>query len=175
MFIDSLPSNGHTRHSILAPQLLLCDAATFRKCSSTTFEVALNHAVRLWVRGGVMHILLTPGRLKTSCIDGTRSYDPSHCVTPTVLGNGRRSWKPCYRHRRSLLVGNGVGFRPRGKIVHRDQKVSVSLVALWEGPCYIDGYHFEWDPDVVMMHLVLIPWPHRYHIAGTTSQHRFFP
>jgi hypothetical protein len=41
------------------------------------------------------------------------------------------------------------------------------------------GYPFEHDPNVVLMHLVLIPglggrnWLHRCHTAGTTSQHHF--
>jgi hypothetical protein len=40
-------------------------------------------------------------------------------------------------HCPSLLIGNGIGFRPL------DEEVSVSLMAPWEGPCYIDGYSFE--------------------------------
>jgi hypothetical protein len=31
------------------------------------------------------------------------------------------------------------------------------LVAPWEGSCYIDGYPFEWGPDVVLMHLAPNP------------------
>jgi hypothetical protein len=35
----------------------------------------------------------------------------------------------------------------------------VSLVAPWEGTCYIDGYPFERGPDIVLMHLTPIPGP----------------
>jgi hypothetical protein len=42
-----------------------------------------------------------------------------------------------FRHCRSLLVGNGIGFRPLGKVVHSDRGVSVSLVAPWDWPCYM--------------------------------------
>jgi hypothetical protein len=35
--------------------------------------------------------------------------------------------------------------------------VLVSMVAPWEGPCYIDGYPFERGPVIVLMHLALIP------------------
>lgn len=31
------------------------------------------------------------------------------------------------------------------------------MAAPWEGPCYIDGYHFERGPEVVLMHLAPIP------------------
>jgi hypothetical protein len=55
------------------------------------------------------------------------------------------------------LIGNGVGFRSLGKTVHGDQEVSVSLVAPWEGPCYIGGYPFERGHDVVLMHLASHP------------------
>jgi hypothetical protein len=51
------------------------------------------------------------------------------------------------------LIGNGVGFRPLGKVVHSDQEVSVSLAALWEGLCCINGYSFERGP----MNLAPIP------------------
>jgi hypothetical protein len=46
---------------------------------------------------------------------------------------------------------------PLGKIICSDQELSVSFVISWEGPCYIDGYPFEQGPDIVLMHLVLIP------------------
>jgi hypothetical protein len=55
------------------------------------------------------------------------------------------------------LIGNGVGFRPLGKIVHNDLEVSVSLVTPWEGPCYVDSYPFERGPEVVLMHFAPIP------------------
>jgi hypothetical protein len=55
------------------------------------------------------------------------------------------------------LIENGIGFRPFLKIVHSGQAVSVSLVASWEGSCCIDGYFFEWGPNVVLMHLAPIP------------------
>jgi hypothetical protein len=35
--------------------------------------------------------------------------------------------------------------------------LSVSLVALGEGPCYIDGYPFEQSPNIVLVHLIMIP------------------
>jgi hypothetical protein len=55
------------------------------------------------------------------------------------------------------LVGNGMEFRPLDKIVHSDQQVSVSLVAPWERPCYIDGYLFERGPVIVLMSMAPIP------------------
>jgi hypothetical protein len=55
---------------------------------------------------------------------------------------------------RRLLIGNIVHFRPHGNIIHSDQKVSVSLVAPWKGTCYIDGYHLERRPNIVLVHLV---------------------
>jgi hypothetical protein len=60
-------------------------------------------------------------------------------------------------HCQSLLIANGVGVWPLGKTVHSNQKVSVSLVTPWEGPCYIDAYPFKWGPDVVPMHLATNP------------------
>jgi hypothetical protein len=50
---------------------------------------------------------------------------PWYSKVAEEVGNQR------FRHYRSLLVGNGVGFWPLGKIVHSDQEVSVSLVTLW--------------------------------------------
>jgi hypothetical protein len=67
-----------------------------------------------------------------------------------AVGNQR------FRHCQSPLIGNGVGFRPLDKIVHSDQEVSVSLVARWEGLCYINGYPFERSPDVLLLHLAPI-------------------
>jgi hypothetical protein len=55
------------------------------------------------------------------------------------------------------LIWNGVGFRPLDKTVHSNQEVNVSLVALWERPYYIYGYPFKRDPDIVLVHLNLIP------------------
>jgi hypothetical protein len=60
-------------------------------------------------------------------------------------------------HCRSLLVWNGIGFWPFHKLVHTQQEVLVSLIAPWEGPCYIDGYPFERGTDVVLMNLAQIP------------------
>jgi hypothetical protein len=85
--------------------------------------------------------------------DETRSYGTGHCVAPTVLWSGRRSWLPRLLPLWSLLIRNGVGFQPLHKVVHSYQEVSVSLVTSWEGPCYINGYPFEWGPNVVLMHL----------------------
>jgi hypothetical protein len=130
---------------------------------------------------GLVHVLLTSRHCKTSCIGGTRSYSHGHYAAPVVLRSGRRSWYQRIRYCWSLLVGNGVGFQTLGKIACSDQEVTVSLVALWEGSCYIDGYPFEWGTHTVLMHLVPIPgsgghdWLHRCHTADTTSQHHFLP
>jgi hypothetical protein len=58
---------------------------------------------------------------------------------------------------RSVLFGNGVGFRSRRKIVHSDQEVSVSLVTPWEETCSMDAYPLERDPDNVLIHLAPRP------------------
>jgi hypothetical protein len=50
-----------------------------------------------------------------------------------------------------------VGFWPISKIVQSDQEVLISLVTLWEGTCYVSGYPSKWDPEVILMHLALIP------------------
>jgi hypothetical protein len=57
------------------------------------------------------------------------------------------------------LIGNGVYFRPLRKIIHSDQEISVSLVASWEGSCYIDGYSFGWSPDIILVDFTPIPGP----------------
>jgi hypothetical protein len=44
-----------------------------------------------------------------------------------------------FHYCQSLLNENGIGFWPICKIIHSNQEVSVSLVALWEGPCYINS------------------------------------
>jgi hypothetical protein len=62
-----------------------------------------------------------------------------------------------FRYCRHFLIGNGVRFWPLGKVIHSDQEVSVSLVTSWEGPCSIDGYSFEWSPDIILVHLAMIP------------------
>jgi hypothetical protein len=63
----------------------------------------------------------------------------------------------CYY--RCLLIGNSVHFRPLGKIIHSDKEVSVSLVSLQEGACYISGYSFERGSNIILVHLALIPGP----------------
>jgi hypothetical protein len=55
------------------------------------------------------------------------------------------------------LVGNGVGFWPLSKIVHRDAEVSVPLVTLREESCYTDGYPFESGPNIVLIHMATSP------------------
>lgn len=54
-------------------------------------------------------------------------------------------------HRQRFLVWNGVGLRLFREIIHRQQEVSVLLVAVREGSCYSGGCPFEWDPDVILM------------------------
>jgi hypothetical protein len=63
------------------------------------------------------------------------------------IGNQR------FHHCQSLFVRNGVGFQAFGKIVLSNLEVSVSLLTLCKGPCYIDGYPFKQGVDVVLEHL----------------------
>jgi hypothetical protein len=55
------------------------------------------------------------------------------------------------------MIGNGVHFQPLGKIIHSNQEILVSLVTPWKGPCYINGYSFEGGPNIILVHLALIP------------------
>jgi hypothetical protein len=66
---------------------------------------------------------------------------------------------------------------PLRKIIYSDQEVSVSLVVPGERPCYIDGYPFEHDPNIVLVHLALIPhpWVVTGCTVGTISQYHFLP
>jgi hypothetical protein len=98
-----------------------------------------------------------PGVAKPPVWEGTRSYGPGHYKLLWYSELTEEVSNQCFRHCWSLSVGNGMEFWPHGKIVRSDQEVSVFLVALWERPCYIDRYPFEWDPDVVLMSLAPIP------------------
>jgi hypothetical protein len=120
------------------------------------FDVALDHAVRLEVGGcdarlahsqALQNLLYQLGLGVTALFT---IYLPLYFEAPEEVGNQRfRYWKPLgwVWHRLPAL----------GNIIHSDQEVSVSLVALCGGSCYINGYPFEQGPDVVLMHLVLIP------------------
>jgi hypothetical protein len=121
------------------------DATTFRRHSST---VSIKFSTMQSDCGcrGVVRVLLTPRRCKTSSVRRDSKLRPWSLRSPAVLRSGTRSGNQRFRHCRSLLVGNDVGFGLLGKVVHSDQEVSVSFVALWEGPCYIDGYPFERKP-----------------------------
>jgi hypothetical protein len=57
------------------------------------------------------------------------------------------------------LIGNGVHFRPLGKIIHCNQEESASLVTPWEGPSYVDGYSLERGSHIILVHLAPIPGP----------------
>jgi hypothetical protein len=61
----------------------------------------------------------------------------------------------CFRHCQYLLVGNGVGLQSLDEIIHGYQDVSVPLVSQRERPCYIDGYPFEWGPNIALVHKAL--------------------
>jgi hypothetical protein len=120
------------------------------------FDEALHHAAQLmkqWSASPLAHSqalqnLLYQTRLEVTAL--ITMYLPRYRETAEVDNQS-------FRHCRSLLAGNGVGFRPFGIIVKCGQEVSVSLVAPWEGPSYIDGYPFERSPDFVLMHLAPIP------------------
>jgi hypothetical protein len=64
-----------------------------------------------------------------------------------------------FRYFCSLFIGNAINLRPLCKIIFSDQKLSVSLVVPWEWPCYIDGYLFERNPNIVLVHLASVPGP----------------
>jgi hypothetical protein len=100
----------------------------------------------------VVCVLLTPRRCKPPAADEILSYGPVYLLRYSEVAEVGNQ---CFHHCRSLLTGNGVGFRPLGKIVHSDQDVLVSLVASWEGPCYIDGYPFEQAPT---LYWCIWPW-----------------
>jgi hypothetical protein len=103
---------------------------------------------------------------------GLKSYSSGQYLAPVIFQS-----RSC--HCRSLLVGNGLGFRAQVKIVHSNQEVSVSLVAPWEDPCYINGCHCKWSPwcctDAFVPNSWSRPcdWLHTFHTTGTISQLRF--
>jgi hypothetical protein len=78
---------------------------------------------------------------------------------------------------RCLLIRNGVHFRPLGKIIHSNQEISVSLVASWERPCYVNGYSFKRSPDIILVHFGPHSWSagwdwlHSCHTVGAISQY----
>jgi hypothetical protein len=72
--------------------------------------------------------------------DGTWSLCSS-CSTP-------KRQKKLVTSASATVEASWLGFQPHGKIVHSDQEVLVSLVTLWEGPCYIDGYPFKQGPTL---------------------------
>jgi hypothetical protein len=101
-------------------------------------------------------------------------FTPRHCKTCVIQHSQLRPWSLCslwyskaaeevgnqhFRHSRSLLVGNGVGFWPLAKIVHQ--------------------YQFRWllhgrGLDIILMNLAASPGPGAA-TGSTTSQHRFLP
>jgi hypothetical protein len=159
----------------VASQTLRWDATTFRMYFSTVLMYRYTIPSDCGCRG-VVRILLTPRRCNTYI---RRDF----VVRPWSLcsSRGTPKWQKklvtSSQHCRSLLIRNGVGFRPLDNIVHSDQEVSASLVASWEGLCYVTGYPFERDPDVVLIGpdswFGGRDWLHRCRAAGTTSQHRF--
>jgi hypothetical protein len=124
------------------------------------FDVVGGHAIQSWVRvcdACLVHSQALQNLLRQRGLEVTVLIT----VLPAVLQMAEEVGNQHFHHCRSPLVGNGVGFRSLDKTVHNDQELLVSLLAQWEVPCYIDGYPFERDSEVVMMHLALIPglWP----------------
>jgi hypothetical protein len=135
------------------------DASTFRKVFFDRFDVAFHHAVRLRVQGRdapLAYSQVLQNHMHQAGLEVTALVTmqlPGYSEAADEVGN------QIFRQFRSLLIENGIGFRALGKIVHSDQEVSVSLVAPWERPCYIDDYPFERSSDVVLVHLAPVPGP----------------
>jgi hypothetical protein len=77
------------------------------------------------------------------------------------------------------LVWNGVYFRPLCKIVHSDQKVSVSLVGTWKKVLLRRWRFFRMEPQRCTGAFgpgslsVVSGWLHRCHTACTISLYLF--
>jgi hypothetical protein len=55
-------------------------------------------------------------------------------------------------HHSCFLVWDSIGLQPLGELVHGDREVSVPLVTMWEGVCYVNDYPLEWCHNTVLMH-----------------------
>jgi hypothetical protein len=107
---------------------------------------------------GAMKVLRTLRCCEILCSRRDSTLRPlSLCSAPGYSDAAKEVGDQSFRHCRSLLIGNGVGFCTFREIIHSDLEVLVSLVALLEGSCYIDFLSFELDPNVVLVHLTPIP------------------
>jgi hypothetical protein len=117
------------------------------------FDIAPHDAIRLGVQGCGACLVLIPRCCSTSDIRRVSKLRPghSHCVALAVLQSGRRSWSPG-RPPPSTLLGWGRRRPPAaGEVVYSDHQVSITLIALTEGACYINCYPLERGPDVPML------------------------